>query len=112
MEVIILIVVVAVGLFYLPQLLSDKKTKLFRRVWSTERSKPSQYVIDAQHEAVNELFAMYSIGETGTPEALRTPVATLMADAITFDLKNPVSGGVKVADVLSRHIRIQFSLNS
>ncbi|MBX3594454.1 hypothetical protein [Sphingomonas sp.] len=108
MEVAIVIGLVVAAVFVLPNLLADDKTKLFRRVWSSERARPTDAIVDAQHVAVKKLLAMYGVRDGDDPHALRKSVASLMADALIFDRKHPRNGGVEVTAVLARHIRIRF----
>lgn len=108
LEVAILIVLGIGAFLILPGLLADEKTKLFRRVWSSERARGTPAVIDAQLAALNRLQTLYGIKNGDSPEMLRKSIANLMADAMTFDLKHPVNGGVEVTAVLVRHLRLRF----
>lgn len=105
----LILIGLGVGAFLiLPGLLVDEKTKLFRRVWSSERARGTPAVIDAQLAALNRLQTLYGIKNGDSPEMLRKSIASLMADAMTFDLKHPVNGGVEVTAVLIRHLRLRF----
>ena len=108
METLFLIGLAVVAFLFLPGLLADKKTKLFRRVWSAERARGTPTVIDAQLEAFNRLMALYGIKKGDSAEMLRKSIANLMADAMTFDLKHPNNGGIEVTAVLARHLRVRF----
>jgi hypothetical protein len=108
LEILILIGLAVLAFLFLPGLLADEKTKLFRRVWSSERARGSPAIIDAQLEALKRLQALYGIKRGDSPEALRKSIANLMADAMTFDLKHPKNGGIEVTAVLARHIRVHF----
>ena len=108
MEILLLIGLAVAALLFLPGLFSDEKTKLFRRIWSSERARGSPAIIDAQLEALKRLRTLYGIKKGDTPEALRKSIASLLADAMTFDLKNPNNGGIEVTAVLARYLRLHF----
>lgn len=108
MEFLVIVGLAVVALVVLPSLLADEKTKLFRRIWSTERTGPNSVTTDAQHEAVAKLLVMYGANKSGDPGSLRESIAALMADALTFDIRHPRNGGVEITKVLARHIRIRF----
>ncbi|MEZ5709916.1 MAG: hypothetical protein R3E02_11075 [Blastomonas sp.] len=108
MEVLILIALGIAAFLILPGLLADEKTKLFRRVWSSERARGTPAIIDAQLVALDRLQTLYGIKKGDSPEVLRKSIANLMADAMTFDLKHPVNGGVEVTAVLLRNLSLRF----
>lgn len=91
------------------QFFSDEKTKLFRRIWSTERAGGSQsYMREKQQEAFTTLCGRYELRQGDNPDNLRKSSAALLADAMTFDMKNPNNMGVTVTPVLVREIKVRF----
>lgn len=108
METLFLIGLAVAAFLFLPGLLADKKTKLFRRLWSSERTRGTPAIIDAQLEALKRLMALYEIKKGDSPEMLRKSIANLVADAMTFDIKHPKNGGVEVTAVIARHLRAHF----
>lgn len=109
---IIIAAIIVFVVFILPFLASDK-TKLFRRVWSSERAMGGGAVFSGTHGhlnssqdiAVKALMERYGISTTASQQELMKPVASLMADAMQFDTRNPRNFGVEVAPVLAREIR-------
>lgn len=99
-----------VFLFVLPNLASGQ-TKLFRRVWSTERAKrtdPSPAFKTEQDRAINSLLQRYGVGATDDRDAFLLAVANLMADALKFDMTYQRNLGIEVVPVLAREIRARF----
>lgn len=107
MTALLVIVGGIVGLGLLLGALSGKETKLFRRVWSTERMGGS-YAAEKQAEAINQLLARYGISYIEDGQLMQKSVVDLMAAAATFDLKNPNNLGVEVAPVIVRALRSKF----
>ncbi|MEG8219635.1 hypothetical protein OSJ57_03225 [Sphingomonas sp. HH69] len=109
---IVIAAIIVFVVFILPSLASDK-TKLFRRVWSSERAMGGSTVLSgthghlnsAQDVAVKALMERYGISTTASQQELMKPVASLMADAMQFDTRNPRNFGVEVTPVLAREIR-------
>lgn len=108
LEFLALIGLAIAALLFLPSLLADEKTKLFRRVWSTQLGKSSDYNSKQEFEAVSRLLKLYQIDEGDEKDELQRKIASLMADALTFDMKHPRNFGVKVVEILAFHIRIRF----
>ena len=112
MEFLVIAAIVVVGFYMLPSF-SDEKTKLFRRVWSAERSMSGSVVLQgtygelwkAQDVAITALIARYGISTNASEEDLLGPVRSLMADAIRFDIRYPVNAGIEVTMVLARELR-------
>ena len=95
-------------LFVLPSLAS-RQTKLFRRVWSTERARRTDPRYGAhQDEAICALIDRYGINAKADREALLSSVATLMADALKFDLTYQRNFGIEVVPVLAREMKTRF----
>ncbi len=108
MEILVLLGLAVAAFLFLPNLLADEKTKLFRRVWSTELGRSTEYKSDQQWDAVTRLFHVYQIEKNSKDDELLRNIASLMADALTFDMKNPRNLGVEVTKVLARTVRIRF----
>lgn len=109
MSTILVIVLGVVGIGVLINLLSDEKTKLFRRVWSSERlMHTNSHMATKQAEAISTLITKYNIVATDDKEELRKSVVGLLADAAIFDKKNPNNFGVEVAPVIARALRMRF----
>jgi hypothetical protein len=107
MGTILVIVGGIVGVGILLNVISDKGTKLFRRVWSTERMGGS-YADEEQNEAINQLIARYQIKQVEDREEMRRSVMGLLAAAANFDLKNPNNFGVEVAPLIARALQLRF----
>jgi hypothetical protein len=107
MTALLVIVGGVVGLGLILGALSSKETRLFRRVWSTERMGGS-YVAEKQAEAIDQLIARYGIKNVEDDQQMRKSIVGLMAAAATFDLKNPNNLGVEVAPVIARALRSRF----
>lgn len=107
MTALLVIVGGVVGLGLLLGTLSSKETKLFRRVWSTERMGGS-YAAEKQAEAIDQLIARYGITHIEDGQQMRKSIVDLTAAAANFDLKNPNSLGVEVASVIARALRSRF----
>lgn len=101
---------VLVFLFVLPSFASGE-TKLFRRVWSTERAKrtdPNPAFKIEQARAIDSLLQQYGIRATDNRDAFLRAVASLMADALKFDMTYQRNLGIEVVPVLAREIRARF----
>jgi hypothetical protein len=101
---------VLVFLFVLPNLASGQ-TKLFRRVWSTERAKrtdPNPAFRAKQDKAIDSLLQRYDVRTTRDRDAFLSAVASLMADALKFDMTYQRNLGIEVVPVLAREIRARF----
>ncbi|MFC4256878.1 hypothetical protein GRI97_14860 [Altererythrobacter xixiisoli] len=113
MEILILIAAIFGFIVFILPSLASEKTKLFRRVWSTERAMGGSTIIAgtnnhlwvAQDVAVKTLMTKYGISTGATQKQLMQPVASLMADAMQFDMRNSRNFGIEVAPVLAREIR-------
>lgn len=109
---IVIAAIIVFVVFILPYLANDK-TKIFRRVWSSERAMGGSaafsgthgHLNSAQDVAVKALMERYGISTTASRQELMKPVASLMADAMQFDTRNPRNLGVEVTPVLAREIR-------
>ena len=109
MTTILMIIALAIGAVVLLNLMSDKKTKLFRRVWSSEALRhQSSHIATSQNEAITELIQRYGIVAMDDKGLLRSSTAQLLADAATFDMKNPRNMGVQIAPVIARELRKRF----
>ena len=88
MEVFLIVVGLALAfLFVLPNL-ANEQTKLFRRVWSTERAKrtdPNPAFKIKQVEAIDSLVRKYGVQASSDRDAFFSAVASLMADALKYD---------------------------
>ena len=112
MEFLIIAAIVVGGFYMLPSF-ADEKTKLLRRVWSSERSMAGSVVLQgtygelwkAQDVAINALMVRYGISANASQEDLLEPIRSLMADAIKFDVRYPVNAGIEVTMVLLRELR-------
>lgn len=109
METFLIIAVIVVGALFLLPHLADEKTKLFRRIWSTERAGlRDEHTRNAREQALAVLVARYGIKAKDDKEALRHSVAQLLGDALAFDMKNPRNFGTEVTPILAREIRSRF----
>ena len=108
-----LLIIVGIGLvflFVIPSL-ANEQTKLFRRVWSTERAKrtdPNPVYKTKQGEAIDSLLQKYGVGVSGDRDALLGAIASLLADAVKFDMTYQRNLGIEVVPVLAREIRERF----
>jgi len=109
MELLLGSVVLAVAVFALPNLLSGRKTKLFRRIWSSEKTGGA-YGSQKQSEAVDELLTLYKVDFREGDEALKAKIGDLLADATRFDLKHPRNMGIQVMPVLARRLAAHSGL--
>ncbi len=107
MTALLVIVGGVVGLGLLLSTMSNKETKLFRRVWSTEKMGGS-YAAEKQAEAINQLIVRYGIKHIQDGQGMQKSIVDLMAAAAIFDLRNPNNFGVEVAPVIARGLRSRF----
>lgn len=108
MEIWIIFGLAIVGIFVVPRISGDEKTKLFRRVWSSQLGRSTDYKSDKEFEAIKRLLSLYGIENDTEGDELRGKIASLMADAATFDINHPRNFGVEVAQVLAIRIRMRF----
>lgn len=107
MTTLILIAAAVIGLGLLLGLASSPQTKLFRRVWSTERMGGT-FAAEKQSEALDQLINRYGIKAHPDAQHMRQATVGLLADAAAFDLKNPNNLGVEIAPVVARGLRLRF----
>lgn len=105
MEILIGLVVLIIVVAVLITALSPRDTKLFRRIWSAEKTG----AIDAQHEAINELLARFDVSipkssDGADIDKLGDSIGRLMAKATEFDLKHQNNLGVVVSSILARNL--------
>lgn len=113
MTMFIAISSIIVFVFFVIPALSSNKTKLFRRVWSSEYAMGGNtllngtygHLAEAQDVAVRALMKHYNIIPSLSVHDLTQPIASLMADALQFDMRNSRNFGVEVTPVLAREIR-------
>ena len=100
--------VVIAFLFILPSL-GSRQTKLFRRVWSTERAGATDpRYSEQQDRAIQALIDRYGIQRMGDRDAMLGSVASLLADALKFDLTYRRNLGIEVTPVVAREIKKRF----
>lgn len=105
--IVVLIIVVAV----LITALSPRDTKLFRRIWSAEKTG----AFDAQYTAIDELLARFDVSipkssDGADIEKLGDNIGRLMAKAAEFDLRHPNNLGVLVSRVLAQSLETKLHI--
>lgn len=90
-----------IGLLTLPQLLSGKETKLFRRLWSSERLG-GIHGQKAQSKAIDLLITRYGIDFDDPDGSLHTKIWDLIGSASEFDVKYRRNKGILVSQIVSR----------
>lgn len=109
MSALLVGVAVVIGFIVLLPHLASKQTKLFRRVWSSERAGANNPHYNAeQGKAIDALVDRYGIDGTADGNVLRRSIAPLMADALKFDMTYQRNLGVEVVSVLARELRARF----
>lgn len=89
--------------------MGDTKTRLFRRIWSSEKLRHSTpHMPGAQSDAISSLVRLYDIQRLDDKMAFAMSTTQLIADAIKFDLNNPRNGGVEVTPVLVRELGARY----
>lgn len=100
---------VAVVLILIRLIYGDDKTRLFRRVWSSERLlHSSPQMAAAQREAISALIKMYGIVHQYDRAAMLHSTTPLFVDSLAFDIVNHRNGGVTVTPVLRRALKARF----
>jgi hypothetical protein len=79
---------------------SSPETKLFRRIWSTERVVEFRYSAE-RTAAVDALFARYGFDVGGAPDSIDEAVGNCLSAAAEFDLKHKNNMGVQVTRVIA-----------
>jgi uncharacterized FlaG/YvyC family protein len=82
--------------------LSSPQTKLFRRIWSTERT--GQEFGSHRREAVEKLLQQHNVNFQASSEALDDAVGSLLAASVEFDLTHKNNLGVQITSVLSKEV--------
>ncbi|MEP7350854.1 MAG: hypothetical protein ABI668_13025 [Sphingorhabdus sp.] len=109
MTTFLIMIGLVIGVFILINVLSDQKTKLFRRIWSSEALKhQSSHMATSQAEAMDSLIKIYGIVPLDDKAQLRSSITQFLADAALFDSKNQRNMGVQVAPVVARELRKRF----
>lgn len=109
LDIIGIFVVIFLAVLAYNAILGDAKTRLFRRVWSSEKLRHSTpHMARSQSDAISSLVQMYAIQRRDNKLAFALSTTQLIADAITFDLNNPHNGGVEVAPVLAREMAARY----
>ena len=109
LDIIGVFVVIFVAVLAYNVIMGDAKTRLFRRVWSSEKLRNSTpHMARSQSDAVSLLVQMYAIQRRDDKLAFTQSTTQLIADAIAFDLNNPRHGGVQVAPVLAREMAARY----
>lgn len=104
-----LIVAVVVGVAFLYRLImGDERSRLFRRIWSSEKLTGERHMAAKQSEAMEALIVKYGIVELQDKEAFYNSTRPLFIDAINFDLRNTRNFGVEVAPVIAREMNRRF----
>ena len=111
MEILIGLVAAVLAVFVLVPLMGSKRTKLFRRVWSSERVGGG-YGYEKQHEAIRELLTEFGVDFHADDEILRANIGDLLAAATEFDVRNPNNLGVQVMPVLANRLSANFGLRT
>jgi len=109
MEFLIGLVVVICAVIFLPKILSSPETKLFRRVWSTERMSNS-YAFEKQAEAMNDLASHFGINPDNAPDEVDEAIGNLLEAAVEFDLRYKNNLGVEVTSVIARNLSTRADL--
>lgn len=110
LEIIVGIIVLVIAYGVLHNLFSSSETKLFRRVWSSE--KYSNY--EARSKAINDLMRLFNVEISSQVEGeakrkLEENIQNLIGKAIEFDVKYPKNLGIRIVPVLVRHLRMALS---
>lgn len=109
LDIIGLFVVVFLAVLACNMIMGDAKTRLFRRVWSSEKLRHSTpHMARSKSDAISSLVQMYAIERRDDKMAFALSTTQLIADAITFDLNNRRNGGVEVAPVLARELAMRY----
>jgi len=107
MEIVIVIIFTVVVISVLITLLSSPETKLFRRVWSSERTG----AYSAQGPAIDALLEQFgisipSVGSTPDElDRLGDGIGRLMAKSVEFDARHKNNLGVIVTNVVASNLK-------
>lgn len=99
------IIAIIIGFFVVGAVingLSSSQTKLFRRIWSTERA--GQEFGPHRREAVEKLLQRYNVNFQSSSESMDDAVGGLLAASMEFDLKHKNNLGVQITSVISKEV--------
>lgn len=109
-EILAIIAVVGFIALYVFSI-GGKKTRLFRRIWSSERElrrSGSQHYVDFQEAAIQELYSIYGVENSLATHLLKANAENLFVDAQRFDAIYKKNMGVEVAPILAQRLMEQF----
>jgi hypothetical protein len=109
MQILIGLIVFAGLAFVVINLLSNRRTKLFRRVWSSERVGGS-YGLQKQNEAIGELLADFGMDFGAGDDEIKASVGDLLAAATEFDVRHQRNMGIQVMPILARRLSAHQAL--
>lgn len=111
MGILIGIVVVVLAFGLAANILASPETKLFRRIWSTEKVAEFQFS-EERSLAVDQLLARFRVDFTNDSEPLDLALGNLISAAAEFDIKNPNNLGVQVSNVLAGELSRRIPQNT
>jgi len=111
MQILAGIVILVVIVFVLVPLMSSKKTRLFRRIWSSERVGGS-YGHEKQQEALGQLLSEFGVDFRSEDDEIKSKMGDLLAAATEFDVRNQRNMGVQVMPVLARRLSMHRGLQA
>lgn len=108
MDIWLIVALVIGGAFLYRLVMGDENTRLFRRIWSSEKLIREPHMEAKQSDAMDALIAKYGIVELDNKQAFYDSTRQLFIDAINFDFRNPRNFGVEVAPVIAREMNQRF----